>query len=163
MTAVARQSLDATPGGPHLVLYDGHCGLCHGLIQFVLRWDAAGRFHFAPLQGPAAAIHLARFGGVPSRLSTVYVVVDYQGPQPACRVKAQASLFILGQLGWPWRAVWLAELLPDPWLDRGYDLVARYRHRVAGRPPACLLPRPEHRGRFLDHPGGKIPAVGETP
>lgn len=150
-------------GGPHLVLYDGQCGLCHGLIQFVLPRDPGGRFHFASLQGPAAATHLARFGGVPSRLSTVYVLTNYRGDAPGCQVKARAALSILGSLGWPWRAVsWLA-VFPTVWLDRGYDLVARNRHRILGRREACLMPRPEYRDRFLDLPPTPTPTPTPAP
>jgi predicted DCC family thiol-disulfide oxidoreductase YuxK len=53
------------------MLDDGGCGLCHGLVRFVLVRDAGGLFHFASLQGAAAARHLATFGEVPSRPTTL--------------------------------------------------------------------------------------------
>lgn len=152
MTVAEGQSPRTGPGGPHLVLYDGECGLCHGLIQFVLPRDTRGVFHFAALQGPVAAAHLARFGGVPSRPSTVYVVAHYRGDHPGCLVKARAALFIAKSLGWPWRAAAFFGGLPTSWLDLAYDLVARNRHRLLGRRDACLMPRPEYRERFLDLP-----------
>lgn len=34
----------------HLVLYDGVCGLCNTLLQFVLTHDRRGVFAFASLQ-----------------------------------------------------------------------------------------------------------------
>ena len=37
-------------GGQHLLLYDGVCGLCDHLVQFVLAHDRRGVFDFAPLQ-----------------------------------------------------------------------------------------------------------------
>ncbi|MGE3310274.1 MAG: thiol-disulfide oxidoreductase DCC family protein [Limisphaerales bacterium] len=137
-------------GGPHLVLYDGECGLCHGLVEFVLARDRRGVFHFAPLQGPSSAVHLARFGGVPSRLSTIHLVAGYQEGTPACLVKARAVLAITRALGWPWRAVSLLAVLPTAWLDWGYDVVARHRHRFMRRRETCPTPRPEHRDRFVD-------------
>jgi predicted DCC family thiol-disulfide oxidoreductase YuxK len=34
------------------IFYDGHCGLCHSSVRFVLRHDQRGAaFRFAPLQG----------------------------------------------------------------------------------------------------------------
>ena len=40
------------PAQPELLFYDGHCGLCHRSVQFLLRHDPGGRaFRFAPLQG----------------------------------------------------------------------------------------------------------------
>lgn len=135
---------------PHLVLYDGECGLCHGLVRFVLPRDPAAAFHFAALQGPAAERHLARFGGRTPELTTVFVVANYRQPDPLCLVKARAVLFVFRSLGWPWRFVAVLGLLPTSWLDRGYDFIARHRHRLFGRRDACLIPAPEHRERFLE-------------
>lgn len=152
MACAERQSWRPAPigDGPHLVLYDGECGLCHGLIQFVLPRDPRGVFHFAPLQGPSASIHLAGFGGVPPRLSTVYVVAGYRGDHPERLVKARAALSIAKFLGWPWRAALVLAVFPTAWLDWGYDLVARNRHRFLGRRETCLMPRAEYRDRFPD-------------
>lgn len=136
--------------GPHLVLYDGECGLCHGLVQFVLPRDPRGVFHFAPLQGRAAKVHLAPFGGVPARLSTVYVVSDYRTDRARCWVKGRAVMFILRRLRWPWPAFVCLGFLPTLWMDAVYDAVARHRHRVLGRPAACLMPLAEYRDRFPD-------------
>ena len=140
-----------------MVLYDGGCGLCHGFVQFVLPRDPGGQFHFAALQGTAAARYLAAFGGVPSPLTTVYVITDYRDDASACWGKSRAALFILGRLGWPWRAARFLGVLPAAWLDRGYDWVARNRHRFRGGRDACLMPQPEYRGRFLDLAPGTPP------
>ena len=37
-----------------LVLYDGVCALCNGLVKFVVKRDRRDRFRFAPLQGERA-------------------------------------------------------------------------------------------------------------
>lgn len=144
------------------MLYDGECGLCHGFIRFLLPRDAGGLFHFASLQGAAAARYLAPFGGVPSPLTTVYVVPDYRDNARACWGRSRAALFILGRLGWPWRAARLVGVLPAAWLDLGYDWVARNRHRFWGRQAACLIPRPEYRARFLDINPGTPPRPEEA-
>jgi predicted DCC family thiol-disulfide oxidoreductase YuxK len=40
------------PASVITVFYDGHCGLCHGFIRFLLARDPGGeKFDFAPLQG----------------------------------------------------------------------------------------------------------------
>ena len=162
MTAAKGSSPNPSPGGPHLVLYDGTCGLCHGLVKFVLVRDPGGLFHFASLQGPAAARHLAPFGGVPSRLTTVYVITNYPRENRACWVKARAALFLFSAIGWPWRAASMLGVLPTAWLDRGYDLVARNRHRLFGRQEACLTPRPEYRHRFVDLEGTSVQALSAS-
>lgn len=138
--------------GPHLVLYDGQCGLCHGLVRFVLQRDPRGQFHFAALQSAAAARLLAPTGGLPNTLTTLYVLPDYrQSHAGTCHIKARGALFILRRLGWPWRsAAWWLGALPAPWLDWGYERIARNRHRFLGPRQTCFRPNPEHRGRFLD-------------
>ena len=45
----------------HLILYDGVCGLCNGLVQFVLPRDRKDRFRFAALQSNLAREVLKKF------------------------------------------------------------------------------------------------------
>ena len=61
-----------------------------------------------------------------------------------------ALIRILGALGWPWRAAWLAWLIPAPLRDGLYRLLARNRYRLFGCSAQCLLPSTEHASRFLD-------------
>jgi predicted DCC family thiol-disulfide oxidoreductase YuxK len=44
----------ATPANP-VLLYDGVCGLCNRLVQFVLKKDRKAQFQFASLQSAYAA------------------------------------------------------------------------------------------------------------
>jgi predicted DCC family thiol-disulfide oxidoreductase YuxK len=137
----------------HLVLYDGSCGLCHGLVRNVLQHDRLGVFHFASLQSPAATDQLARFSDRPSDLSTAVVIVNYRGEPSAQLTKARAAIFVSTVLGWPWQAAALLRVLPIALLDRTYDLIARNRYRILGRRDRCLAPRPEYQRRFLDSVG----------
>ncbi len=141
--------------GPHLLLYDGTCGLCNGIVRAVLSRDRLGVFHFASLQSAAGGEVLSRFGGYSGDLNTFVAIVNYRSPSAACLTKARAAIFVLTTLGWPWRAAALPGLLPRTVLDPVYDLVARNRYRFFPRVERCLVPRPEHRDRFLDS-GGRL-------
>lgn len=148
MTDAGRPSgLDA---GRHLLLYDGLCGLCDGFVRFVLARDRRRRFRFAAIQSEVGRRLLAARGEDPDRLDTVYVVADHAAATPRVLNRSAAVLFVLDQLGWPWRAAALLRRAPTPLLDRLYDRVAAHRYRVFGRRPACPAPDPEHRDRFLD-------------
>jgi predicted DCC family thiol-disulfide oxidoreductase YuxK len=149
MTRAMPQSPTRTEGR-HLLLFDGVCGLCASLVQFVLARDPAGVFHFASLSSPEGRSIVTRHGGDPDDVSTVYVVADYRTPGPRPLTRSRAALFVLGALGWPWKAATLFGLLPTALLDRAYDVVARNRYRVFGRREQCLMPRPEWRDRFID-------------
>ena len=134
----------------HLLLYDGACGFCHAVVRFVLERDRRAVFEFAALQSEFAASALMRFGGRPTDLTTFYVIERHRTATPALRSRAAATLVVAGALGWPWRAARVLEILPRVWLDAVYDRVARHRHVLLGRADTCIVPKPEHRERFLD-------------
>ena len=136
--------------GPHLVLYDGICGLCSSLVQFLLIHDHRGVFAFAPLQSPTGQAVVGGLGGDPTEMTSFYVVENYRTRQRRVFARSQAALFVAGQLGWPWRATVLARLLPEAVLDRAYNVIARNRYRLFGRLEQCLAPGPEFRSRFVE-------------
>ena len=134
-----------------ILLYDGFCGLCNRLVQFILHRDRYAIFRFASLQSPIAASILARHGANPSDLDTVYVVVNTELPNEYLLSRSDAVLFVLKQLPGIWgEAVFLPQLLPKFLRDAAYNLVARHRYRIFGRSEVCTLPRDQDRNRFLD-------------
>jgi predicted DCC family thiol-disulfide oxidoreductase YuxK len=135
--------------GVHLVLYDGVCGLCSRLLQFLLQHDGRGVFAFASLQGEIGRTTVARFGGNPDELDSFYVLTNYRTNNPRMFSRSCAALFVAGELGWPWKMATVFRILPTSILDRVYNVVARNRYRVFGRSEQCLIPRPEFRGRFI--------------
>jgi predicted DCC family thiol-disulfide oxidoreductase YuxK len=136
--------------GAHLVLYDGVCGLCSRLLQFLLTHDHRAVFHFASLQSATGKTMVERLGGNPHELASFYVFANYRAPEARVFTRSHAALFVAGELGWPWKATRLIGVLPTALLDRVYDVVARTRYRVFGRHERCLTPRAEFRSRFVD-------------
>src|SRR5438874_5865126 len=98
--------------GAHLVLFDGVCGLCSRLVRFLLARDRGGVFHFASLQGPTGQAMAAQYGGDPRDLASFYAIADYRTPQARAFTRSDAALFVAGQLGWPWKAMRGAAVLP---------------------------------------------------
>ncbi len=136
--------------GEHLILYDGVCGLCNRLNQFVLLRDTRAVFAFASLQSPTARSVLQQLGGNAEGLNTVYVVVNYRSKSPALLSKAGAASFVLRTLGIRGPLSWAFRVLPDGLLKLGYDLIARNRYRVFGQSETCIMPSAEFRKRFID-------------
>jgi predicted DCC family thiol-disulfide oxidoreductase YuxK len=134
----------------HLVLYDGVCGLCNRLLQFILAHDRRAVFAFAPLQSAIGRSTVERFGGNPDELSSFYVVSNFRTDLARMVGRGRAALFIAGELGWPWKAAVLFRAVPTAILDRMYDVVARNRYRLFGRFDRCLIPPPDYRRRFID-------------
>jgi predicted DCC family thiol-disulfide oxidoreductase YuxK len=135
---------------PDIVLYDGVCALCNGVVQFLLPRDPEGRFRFAALQSRCARDLLARHAREPDVLDTMYVVRDPGEAGEALLAGPDAVLHIARTLGGAWRLLGIFGLLPSGVRNRLYDALARRRYRLFGRHDACVLPRPEWRARFID-------------
>lgn len=143
--------LDAQPSvGAHLLLYDGMCGLCSRLLQFLLRHDRRQVFSFASLQSAVGRSVVERCGGSPAELTSFYVVAHYRTSASRVFARSDAALFVVGALNWPWKAARVMRFVPQAVRDRAYDVVARHRYRVFGRLDRCLAPSREFRDRFID-------------
>ena len=134
-----------------IILYDGVCGLCNRLNQFVLRRDSDAIFRFASLQSALAARILSRHSADPQDLDTVYVVLNHELPDERLLPRSDAIIFVLKRLRGFWKLLgFLLQHLPRVLRDAAYRLVARNRYRIFGRFETCMLPGPENRNRFLD-------------
>jgi predicted DCC family thiol-disulfide oxidoreductase YuxK len=128
-----------------ILLFDGVCNLCNGLVRFVVKFDAEGHYRFAPLQSGVGRLLQERFDLDPDDVDTVVLVEgdDYF-------LKSDAILRVVGHLDGPWPLLSPLRYLPRPLRDFGYDVVAKYRYRVFGRKDACPVPDPEIRDRFAN-------------
>ena len=134
-----------------LLFYDGVCGLCNRLVQFLLTRDRRARIRFAPLQGELARRELPPRGHDPAELDSLFVIADWQSLAPRLLVRSRAVLHAVGELGPGWRTLAaIARIVPRGISDAVYAAIARRRYRIFGRFDACPLPRPEWRDRFLE-------------
>lgn len=133
-----------------IILYDGVCGLCNRLVQFILKRDKRDYFRFASLQSDWSSTLLQRHNLDPHDLDTVYVVVDYAKPAERLLARSDAILFLLKELGGIWKLAVVGKILPRTLRDAMYGLVARNRYRVFGKYESCMLPEQKHRAKFLD-------------
>jgi predicted DCC family thiol-disulfide oxidoreductase YuxK len=138
------------PESNPIVLYDGVCGLCNRLVQFLLKHDSRDRFRFASLQSEFTGRLLTRHGLDPHDLDTVYVVKNYDQPDEALLARSDAILYLLTELGGVWSLAGVGRVLPGAFRDAIYKIVARNRYRVFGKHESCMLPEPKHRAKFLD-------------
>jgi predicted DCC family thiol-disulfide oxidoreductase YuxK len=124
------------------IFYDGHCGLCHRAVKFVLKHDPAGNtFRFAPLQGQTFQLRVPaqRRLGLPDS----FVVLTRGGD---LLMRSDASVYVMRRLGGGWN---ILEVIPRGLRDAAYDFVARIRYRVFGRQDdLCPIVPPNLRTRF---------------
>jgi len=131
------------------IFYDGHCGLCHHVVRFVIAEDVDGtKFRFAPLQESS----LESFAPTRQRawVSDSVIVRTTEG---SLLKRSAAFIHILRRLGGAWRVIAaIVALVPRPLVDAAYDSIARIRYVVFGRRTnSCPVVSPELRIRFVDN------------
>ncbi|NBD24714.1 thiol-disulfide oxidoreductase DCC family protein [Paenibacillus glycinis] len=152
---------------PIIILIDGDCPLCHRIARFVCKRDARERFRFAALRsaagrrlltqgssGGSIEVAAGQVGSAPltGRPGTSESALDGAvGPELHADsfvlieggkfyVKSMAALRVLRSLDGPWPLMYGAVALPAVLRDGVYDLIARWRYRLAGRGPSlCTL------------------------
>jgi predicted DCC family thiol-disulfide oxidoreductase YuxK len=145
MTEAERDAIE----GRALLLYDGVCALCNGVVKFLLKHDRRDRFRYAPLQSGLGREVLARFD-IHTFPDGVMLVTDALTPKEHLYRRSDAVAVALQLLGGVWRVLGrLLGLVPRPLRDWGYGIVARFRYRLFGRYDTCPLPPPEQRSRLL--------------
>ena len=87
-----------------IILYDGVCGLCNSLVQFLLKHDKQGRLRFASLQSDFAEKVLRRHGFDAKDLDTLHVVENYDQPNERVLQRSDAILRAGHELGGFWSA-----------------------------------------------------------
>ena len=128
---------------PAVLLFDGVCNLCAGVVQWVIGHDPYAKVKFASLQSKRGQ-HLARAYGVDSHVDSLVLIVGghaftYSG----------AALRLAGLLGYPWKLAMVGLVVPRPLRDGGYRFLAAHRYAWFGRKQECWLPTPQLRTRFV--------------
>ena len=148
MTEVERNAMQ----GRALLLYDGVCALCNGVVQFLMKHDRLDRFRYAPLQSSLGREVLARFD-IHSFPDGVMLLTDALTLGERLYQRSDAVAEALQRLSGPsgmWRfAGRVLRLAPRRLRDWGYGMVARFRYRLFGRYDTCPIPPPEQRRRLL--------------
>ena len=147
-----RQPLPLPPSPPaaggemELLFYDGHCGLCHRMVRFLLAEDRTGTaFRFCPLDSATFRKAVAESGrlGLPDSLVL-------QTAEGTLLTRSAAIIHILKRLGGVWRLVGgLGACIPRKLGDRIYDGIAAIRYRLFRTPDStCPLVPQSLRARF---------------
>jgi predicted DCC family thiol-disulfide oxidoreductase YuxK len=133
-----------------IILYDGVCGLCNRLNQFLLKRDVEDRFRFASLQSDLGRSILQRHGANPDLLDTFYVVENYDSSAERLLSRSDAALRVVDELRGAWKIFMVGKLLPHHVRDFLYNIIARNRYKVFGQYDTCLMPDARYRKKFLD-------------
>jgi predicted DCC family thiol-disulfide oxidoreductase YuxK len=134
-----------------VVLFDGLCGLCSRIVQFLLQKDRHQLLKFAPLQGDTARAVFARYPnlGASTNLRSVIYLREFNSPEEEIYVRSDAILSIFDDVeatsGW----VRLMRFMPRFMREMLYTVVARFRYSLFGKFNQCWLPDLKVSERFL--------------
>ena len=128
-----------------VLLFDGVCNLCNGIVQFTIKRDPQGKFKFASLQSESGQALLKKFG-LPANDFDSFVFISGDN----YFLKSSAGLRVLKELGGFWKLFYVFILVPRPVRDFVYNLIAKTRYKIFGKRDSCMVPAPGLKQRFLD-------------
>ena len=115
-----------------ILLFDGVCNLCNGLVRFIVRRDKNGKIRFVPLQSDTGKSLLSKAGLSPDSIDTI---VYFSGEKILLR--SSAILNLLKDIGGGWKLFYCLIIIPPVIRDYFYNLVAKNRYRIFGRSERC--------------------------
>src|SRR5262245_54572564 len=114
--------------GP-ILLYDGLCGLCDGVVRFALAHERRPVLTFATLQGATGRQIIARHPQLEG-LDSLILVEEPGTPHERVSTRSDGALRLAHYIGGPWKAAAIFGVVPRFLRDATYDFVARIRYRV---------------------------------
>ena len=125
-----------------IVYFDGVCNLCNGFVDILIKIDRRRRLRYAPVQGATA-----KAGGVYADGSTPSSIIVAEGL--IVLTESDAVLRIFSFLGGIWNLLAFGRLIPKPFRDGMYRVIAQNRYGLFGRRDSCRAPTSAERGLFL--------------
>jgi predicted DCC family thiol-disulfide oxidoreductase YuxK len=130
-----------------ILFFDGVCGLCHRLVQFVLREDREHRFLLSPLQGATMDKLKRSYAGCVE--DNTMLVLRFSGTESQLLARSDAALYVLSRLPRFKRFARLGLIFPRFIRDAAYRAIATVRYNFWGRSLGCRLPSEGDLSRFL--------------
>ncbi|GMN08942.1 DUF393 domain-containing protein [Croceitalea sp. MTPC9] len=128
-----------------IILFDGVCNLCNGVVQFVIKLDKEDTFRFAALQSEVGEKLTAERGIGTSQVDSIILIE----PGVAYYTKSDAALQIGKNLKGYRTLSSLLYVFPKGLRNIVYDFIARNRYKWYGKKDACMIPTPELQAKFL--------------
>ena len=119
-----------------IIVFDGICHVCSGGVRFLERHHVQPPFQLIPMQAPEGKELLVEYGIDPED-PVSFLVLD----QGQSFTESDGTIHMTAALGGLWRLVLMARIIPKPWRDWLYRLLARNRYRWFGRRSSCYLPQ----------------------
>jgi len=114
-----------------LILYDGMCNLCSGLIIFILKRQFIAKPAFITLQNKKYS-ELVEKHKIDKNEDTIIVIID-----KIVYAKSTAIIMLFGQMKGIWNFGKYFIYIPKKIRDWMYILIANNRYRIFGKRKTC--------------------------
>ena len=127
-----------------VLLFDGVCNLCNGMVHFVLKHEKGTQIKFGALQSIAGSKYLAQHHLDKNSLKSIVFIED-----AVVYEKSEAVARVARYLKPPWSWFKIIGMFPLSVSNYFYDLIAKYRYRIFGKTESCMVPDSQWESRFL--------------
>ena len=133
--------MDSSP----VILFDGVCNFCNGIVNFVIRNEKGSRIRFATIQSDAGRRLLIQYGYPADDLSS-FVFLENGKLYNRSTAALKVSKYLKGL--WPVMIGFI--IVPVFIRDALYKYISKNRYKWFGKKEICMVPSPELSSRFLN-------------
>jgi predicted DCC family thiol-disulfide oxidoreductase YuxK len=117
-----------------IILFDGVCNLCNGVVKFITKRDLNKKFSFLSLQSSEGKKLLNQFNFNTLETDSIVYVKNNQ-----VFVKSKAALEIAKDMGGTYLFLMIFKIFPTKINDYFYDFVAKNRCKFFGKNDSCEI------------------------
>ncbi|MFW2364858.1 MAG: thiol-disulfide oxidoreductase DCC family protein [Desulforhopalus sp.] len=128
----------------YIVIFDGVCVFCNGVVNFIINRDPESVFSFSPMQSEVAQSLIEKHGASTEILNTLMLIKNGK-----CYLRTDAILEIAKDISGFWYFFNIFKIIPRPLRDFLYTIFARNRYNLFGKRNSCMVPTENVRNRFI--------------
>ncbi|MFY7810093.1 MAG: thiol-disulfide oxidoreductase DCC family protein [Flavobacterium sp.] len=117
-----------------IILFDGVCNLCNGVVKFIAKRDPNKKFSFLSLQSSEGKKLLNLFNINALETDSIVYVKNNQA-----FIKSKAALEIAKDMGGIYHFLMIFKIFPTKINDYFYDFVAKNRYKFFGKNDSCEI------------------------
>lgn len=117
-----------------IIIFDGECNLCNGVVGWLLKFAPEDLFSFVPFQSPRGQKLLKENGFATQQLDTV-ILIDYSG----VHTHSDGFLRVISKIPKWKRVAALLAFIPRLFRDFVYKTASKHRVKWFGSSSSCAI------------------------
>ena len=129
-----------------VILFDGVCNLCSGVVQFIIKHDPKHQFRFASLQSKFGQKIIKEFKIPPGEAMNYFILFENE----KIYTRSTGALRVTKKLNRLWPLLYGLIIVPPFLRNAVYTFIGRNRYKWFGKKEECWIPTPELKALFID-------------